>query len=985
MSWMRTRIRRSGAALAALLALVLSLVVGVSPVSAVAFSEPYQWRTSGPGDVRFSGVATSLNGSIVYAVVDTGTWGISPQAKGYRSFDSGETWAEVASMPALYWASVDVSANGQVIIAAGSGYVSGVQYSEVYRSTDGGSTWSVVFAPIPNRLFSEVAVSADGQKFIARSNFGVEYSPDQGANWTNIRVGTLAGADISGDGSTIMVTEYGVGIRKSTDQGTSWTVVKPDTTTDWTGIELSNDGLTAIAVSKTSGVSGAAFFTRDGGTFWTQYNPSPAFANNQLAVGSVSPDGNTMVIASYGTSPNITTDAGNTWVNLPSSATGIQREWWTGVAVSNPDSTSTLNNVQSKVYFATEGNADQYNRLLRFGLRPRPVVAMVSRNFGRASGGRTVTIHGSDFANATSVTFGGVPATSFSVIGDYQISAVSPAHAAGSVDVIVTTGVGSSSAVPESIYTYVNTPPPTISSIDPARVASKTKSQVMMSGTNFEEILDVRINGIGVGFDEIDSTHMSVYLDPNTAGPATLEVETETGIASATITFDDTLNPPERKFFEITSFNPSGESDMEITALDTLANGDLLIAGAFHNAGNVPAADCVARWDGTTWSGFGSDGFDDGALECDGSLGYGVLSIDVSPEGYIYVVGELSIRGDSAHYAVIMWDGSRWRGLLDYDDFDSYFRPTGMIEVSEVGTQLGLFVVSANRAYLYGNFGAISGAPGTDFFAMWNGSEWTSVNSVAGTSAFNEPIYNIAVSPTGSVYVTGDFTDAGGDTNADYLARWNGSRWAAVGDDGSGGPILKEWNFRTVAVHVVDGKDEVYVAGFGTYVDDLGDVLYFANGKWTTLIDDEFMSLVGYLHVAASGAVVGAGLISDSTTRSIDTVAILSDGKWKSFSQQTSNIDYLFLARAIAVTDDGRLILSVYDSVLDNDSTKIVVFDDVSELKAAAIPEPVVLPQPVVTALPRTGAELPTGFALLALAVGVVVRSATRRRRPTVR
>ena len=442
--------------------------------------------------------------------------------------------------------------------------------------------------------------------------------------------------------------------------------------------------------------------------------------------------------------------------------------------------------MESKIFIATENN-----RIARFGLRPRPVVEWVYRNVGRTSGGRTVSIHGSDFANATSVTFGGVPATSFSVISPNQIEAVSPAHAAGSVDVIVTTGVGSSAALPESTYTYVATPPPTISSINPVRVASKTRSQVLTSGTNFVDIHEVRIDGESAGFDEIDSTHLSVYPEPHTAGSVTLEVETETGIASTTITFDDTLNPPERKSFEITSFNPSGESDMEVTALDALPNGDLLIAGTFHDAGNVPAADCVARWDGTTWSGFGTDGFDDGALECDGNLGYGVLSIDVSPEGYIYVVGELSIRGDSAHYAVIMWDGSRWRGLLDYDDFTSYFRPTGVVDVSEVGTQLGLAVVSANRVYLIGNFGAIAGAPGTDFLAMWNGSEWTSVNSAAGTSAFDGPVYNIAVSPTGSLYVTGDFSNAGGDTNADYLARWNGSRWEAVGNDGSGGPIFK--------------------------------------------------------------------------------------------------------------------------------------------------------------------------------------------------
>jgi uncharacterized protein (TIGR03437 family) len=58
---------------------------------------------------------------------------------------------------------------------------------------------------------------------------------------------------------------------------------------------------------------------------------------------------------------------------------------------------------------------------------------------------------------ATSVTFGGTPATSFTVVSDTQILAVAPAHAApATVDVSVSTmgGIGTLT----SAYTYVVTP-----------------------------------------------------------------------------------------------------------------------------------------------------------------------------------------------------------------------------------------------------------------------------------------------------------------------------------------------------------------------------------------------------------------------------------------------------------------------------------------------------------------------------------------------
>lgn len=53
-------------------------------------------------------------------------------------------------------------------------------------------------------------------------------------------------------------------------------------------------------------------------------------------------------------------------------------------------------------------------------------------------GGTSVVIAGTTFTDATAVTFGGVDASSFTVDGDTQITAVAPAHAAGTVQVVVT-------------------------------------------------------------------------------------------------------------------------------------------------------------------------------------------------------------------------------------------------------------------------------------------------------------------------------------------------------------------------------------------------------------------------------------------------------------------------------------------------------------------------------------------------------------------
>jgi hypothetical protein len=67
-----------------------------------------------------------------------------------------------------------------------------------------------------------------------------------------------------------------------------------------------------------------------------------------------------------------------------------------------------------------------------------PVVNTVSRAVGSAAGGTSVVIHGSGFTGTPTVTFGGTAATSVTVLGVGTLTATTPAHAAGIVDVRVT-------------------------------------------------------------------------------------------------------------------------------------------------------------------------------------------------------------------------------------------------------------------------------------------------------------------------------------------------------------------------------------------------------------------------------------------------------------------------------------------------------------------------------------------------------------------
>ncbi|MGD0080192.1 MAG: IPT/TIG domain-containing protein, partial [Methanoregula sp.] len=86
----------------------------------------------------------------------------------------------------------------------------------------------------------------------------------------------------------------------------------------------------------------------------------------------------------------------------------------------------------------------------------QPTFASILPVNGTTAGGTVVTITGTGFTGATSVTFGGNAATSVMVVNSTAVTAVTPAGTAGAVNVIITTPGGSATGT--NAYTYTATP-----------------------------------------------------------------------------------------------------------------------------------------------------------------------------------------------------------------------------------------------------------------------------------------------------------------------------------------------------------------------------------------------------------------------------------------------------------------------------------------------------------------------------------------------
>ncbi len=125
---------------------------------------------------------------------------------------------------------------------------------------------------------------------------------------------------------------------------------------------------------------------------------------------------------------------------------------------------------------------------VEFGFLPPPSVEKIKPHKGPASGGTQVTIYGAKFtsenAKLEAVKFGAVNAASFELVtikGRRAISAISPASAAGTVDVTISTQWGTSAPVRTDHFKFG----PSVSGVTPSSGSKAGGETVTITGSGF--------------------------------------------------------------------------------------------------------------------------------------------------------------------------------------------------------------------------------------------------------------------------------------------------------------------------------------------------------------------------------------------------------------------------------------------------------------------------------------------------------------------
>lgn len=215
-----------------------------------------------------------------------------------------------------------------------------------------------------------------------------------------------------------------------------------------------------------------------------------------------------------------------------------------------------------------------------------------------------------------------------------------------------------------------------------------------------------------------------------------------------------------------------------VSALLFDGTGRLYIGGSFSNWANIAAADNIVSWDGTNYSALGS-GLDAGVTSL--ALGLGGIAV--------YVGGEFSVSGATPLANVALWTGSVFEALGD-----------GLTDTVRA------LAVNPNNGVLY----AAGAFADLDFIAEWTGAIWVGLGA-----GLNNSAYSLAIGRDGALYVSGQFTEAGGIDLADRIARWNGYTFSHLDIDLPGSPAVNAIYPSKYVDPVVPQKYNLYV-GFNT-------------------------------------------------------------------------------------------------------------------------------------------------------------------------
>ncbi len=222
--------------------------------------------------------------------------------------------------------------------------------------------------------------------------------------------------------------------------------------------------------------------------------------------------------------------------------------------------------------------------------------------------------------------------------------------------------------------------------------------------------------------------------------------------------------------------SPAPAFTASVAALQIIGS-TLYVGGSFANGAGIPTADFLLACDLNTGAARST------SLR-DGDITGGVYALTRDDKGTLYAGGQfINMAGIPQADHVAAYDGT-WHAMGTGPS------PGG----GAVDDYVRSMASSGNDVYIGTDSVNVAGIAQADHVARWNGSAWSAVGAnAAGTDGwFPQSAFIYALAAKGSeVVATGSFQNAGGNALADNIANFDGTSWGPLGSNGAGnGPWI---------------------------------------------------------------------------------------------------------------------------------------------------------------------------------------------------
>ncbi len=254
-----------------------------------------------------------------------------------------------------------------------------------------------------------------------------------------------------------------------------------------------------------------------------------------------------------------------------------------------------------------------------------------------------------------------------------------------------------------------------------------------------------------------------------------------------------------------------------------------------------------------------------------------VWDIVEGPDGTIYLCGAFTaVDGQADQDYIVSYDPSAdtWSNLGDPDS-----------GAAAITACYGMAFDSSGNLYVVGDFENFNDVAAADYVAKWDGSSWAAVGAPNPDS--NDPT-SIAIDSQDNVVVSGGFTDFLGDgSDYNYIARWNGSAWSDLGSGTQSG---------TVSTLAFGADDTLYLGGSFTDQGGEADCDYICawNGRqFLPMVGGATAAVTYDIAIAPDGRIFAAGMQHGS-----GSISSWNGAAWEIWDSAADNLRCLSIGQA---------------------------------------------------------------------------------------